>query len=193
MKKNISILIILYLLPFLSSAQIDSVEMTKFLNYFVKDYLPTQKVYKINNKVRIFTFSKTQLAYSNWYSIELRNDTSIFTGSDKNNFFKQLYTNADPIYFSNFISDSFLVDIDMFYSKDTSFKIKSDAIALNPELAKNVIEITTPYFFDNYNKCVIVSYIHNYSRQNSKLFYFKKEFDSWKLQKLLIPDFNIDY
>ncbi|MDO8995157.1 MAG: hypothetical protein Q7U77_00865, partial [Sediminibacterium sp.] len=83
---------------------------------------------------------------------------------------------------------------------DSVFKISKEYEKLSyyffnkrRELAKSMIEITTPYFFDNYQKCIIVSYIPSYSRQNSKLYYFKKNHDKWGLQKLLFPDFNIDY
>ncbi len=213
-------------------AQRESVEMSNFLNFFVKEYLATQGVSKINNKVRPQTFSKTNLSYTNWYSIVLKNDTTVFkVEQEKKDFFTRLYSNAIELNFEKYISDTFLVDIDCFYAYDSLHVLYSNAIKkifpnyqlllnqnrLNEipdsvlkiskeyeklsndffnkrrELAKSMIEITTPYFFEDYNKCVIVSYIHNYSRQNSKLYYFKKSHDKWELQKLLFPDFNIDY
>lgn len=175
-------------------AQRESVEMSNFLNFFVKEYLATQGVSKINNKVRPQTFSKTNLSYTNWYSIVLKNDTTVFKEEqDKKNFFAKLYENAVELNFANYISECFLVDISLFYNNDSLHSRNLIAISKYPELAKSMIEITTPYFFEDYNKCVIVSYIHNYSRQNSKLFYFKKEQGKWNLQKLLFPDFNIDY
>ncbi|OYY09264.1 MAG: hypothetical protein B7Y11_12575 [Sphingobacteriia bacterium 24-36-13] len=168
--------------------------MSNFLNFFVKDYLATHGVSKINNKVRPQTFSKTNLSYTNWYSIVLKNDTTVFKDEqDKKNFFSKLYENAVELNFANYISGSFLVDISRFYNNDSLQSRNLIAISKYPELARSMIEITTPYFFDDYNKCVIVSYIHNYSRQNSKLYYFKKSHDKWELQKLLFPDFNIDY
>ena len=182
------------LITTVSFAQRDSVEMSNFLNFFVKDYLATQGVSKINNKVRPQTFSKTNLSYTNWYSIVLKNDTTVFKDEqDKKNFFSKLYENAVELNFANYISECFLVDISRFYNNDSLQSRNLIAISKYPELARSMIEITTPYFFDDYNKCVIVSYIHNYSRQNSKLFYFKKEQGKWNLQKLLFPDFNIDY
>ncbi|MDO8995163.1 MAG: hypothetical protein Q7U77_00895, partial [Sediminibacterium sp.] len=72
----------------MSSAQRDSIEMSNFLNFFLKDYLASQGVSKINNKVRPQTFSKTNLSYTNWYSIVLKNDTTVFKEEqDKKNFF----------------------------------------------------------------------------------------------------------
>lgn len=194
MKKSVIILKILYLVPFFCFAQRDSVEMSNFLNFFVKDYLATHGISKINNKVRPQTFSKTNLSYTNWYSIVLKNDTTVFKEEqDKKDFFAKLYENAVELNFANYISESFLVDISRFYNNDSLHSRNLIAISKYPELTKSMIEITTPYFFDNYQKCIIVSYIPNYSRQNSKLYYFKKNQDKWELQKLLFPDFNIDY
>ncbi|PJE46082.1 MAG: hypothetical protein CUR34_11415 [Sediminibacterium sp.] len=229
--RNVIVLIFL-LKTSVCSAQRDSVEMSNFLNFFVKDYQATQGVSKINNKVRPQTFSKTNLSYTNWYSIVLKNDTTVFKKEqDKKNFFAKLYENAVELNFAKYISDTFLVDIDCFYAYDSLHvqylnaikkifpnyqllinqnrlneipdsvlkiskeyeKLSNDFFNKRRELAKSMIEITTPYFFEDYNKCVIVSYIHNYSRQNSKLYYFKKSHDKWELQKLLFPDFNIDY
>lgn len=226
------IVLFFLLMTSVCSAQRDSVEMSNFLNFFVKDYLATQGVSKINNKVRPRTFSKTNLSYTNWYSIVLKNDTTVFKEEqDKKIFFSKLYDNAVELNFTDYISDTFLVNIDCFYAYDSLHVLYSNAIKkifpnyqllinqnrLNEipdsvlkiskdyeklsneffnkrrELAKTMIEITTPYFFDNYQKCIIVSYIPNYSRQNSKLYYFKKNHNKWKLQKLLFPDFNIDY
>lgn len=220
------------LITAVSFAQSDSVEMSNFLNFFVKDYLATHGVSKINNKVRPQTFSKTNLSYTNWYSIVLKNDTTVFKEEqDKKNFFTKLYDNAVELNFAEYISDTFLVDIDCFYAYDSlhvqylnaikkifpNYQLLINQNRLNEipdsvlkiskeyeklsyyffnkrrELAKSMIEITTPYFFDNYQKCIIVSYIPSYSRQNSKLYYFKKNHDKWGLQKLLFPDFNIDY
>ena len=229
--RNVIVLVFL-LKTSVCSAQRDSVGMSNFLNFFVKEYLATQGVSKINNKVRPQTFSKTNLSYTNWYSIVLKNDKSIFTQEHfKKDFFTRLYSNAIELNFAKYISDTFLVDIDCFYAydslhvqylnaikkifpnyqllinqnrlneiPDSVFKISKEYEKLSyyffnkrRELAKSMIEITTPYFFDNYQKCIIVSYIPNYSRQNSKLYYFKKNHDKWELQKLLFPDFNIDY
>lgn len=188
------ILLFFLLIASVCSAQRDSVEMSNFLNFFVKDYLPTQGISKINNKVKPRTFSKTNLSYTNWYSIVLKNDTTVFkVEQDKNNFFDKLYENPVELNFANYISESFLVDISCFYNNDTIQSRNLNAISKYPDLARSMIEITAPYFFEGYNKCVIVSYIHNYSRQNSKLFYFKKEQGKWSLQKLFFPDFNIDY
>lgn len=186
--------LVFLLITSVCSAQRDSVEMSNFLNFFVKDYLATQGVSKINNKVRPQTFSKTNLSYTNWYSIVLKNDTTVFKEEqDKKNFFVKLYENAVELNFANYISESFLVDISCFYNNDTIQSRNLNAISKYPDLAKNMIEITSPYFFDDFNKCIIVSYMHNYTRQNSKLFYFKKVQGNWTLQKLLFPDFNIDY
>lgn len=232
MKFYLFILKLGLLVPFNASSQKDSVEMSNFLNFFVKDYLATQGVSKINNKVRPQTFSKSNLSYTNWYSIVLKNDKSIFNQEHfKKDFFTRLYANAIELNFEKYISDTFLVDIDCFYAYDSLHvqylnaikkifpnyqllinqnrlneipdsvlkiskeyeKLSNDFFNKRRELAKSMIEITTPFFFEDYNKCVIVSYIHNYSRQNSKLFYFKKEQGKWNLQKLLFPDFNIDY
>ncbi len=229
--RNVIVLIFL-LITSVCSAQRDSVEMSNFLNFFVKEYLATQGVSKINNKVRPQTFSKTNLSYTNWYSNVLKNDKTIFTQEQfKKDFFTRLYANAIELNFAKYISDTFLVDIDCFYAYDSLHvqylnaikkifpnyqllinqnrlneipdsvlkiskeyeKLSNDFFNKRRELAKSMIEITTPYFFEDYNKCVIVSYIHNYSRQNSKLYYFKKSHDKWELQKLLFPDFNIDY
>ncbi|MDO9156928.1 MAG: hypothetical protein Q7U17_08645, partial [Sediminibacterium sp.] len=79
MKKFAIIFIVLNLKSFFCFAQRDSIEMSNFLNFFVKEYLATQGVSKINNKVRPQTFSKTNLSYTNWYSNVLKNDKTIFT------------------------------------------------------------------------------------------------------------------
>lgn len=152
------ILLFFLLIASVCSAQRDSVEMSNFLNFFVKDYLATQGVSKINNKVRPQTFSKTNLSYTNWYSIVLKNDTTVFKEEqDKKNFFVKLYENAVELNFANYISESFLVDISCFYNNDTIQSRNLNAISKYPDLAKTMIEITSPYFFDDFNKCIIVS------------------------------------
>ena len=117
--RNVIVLVFL-LKTSVCSAQRDSVGMSNFLNFFVKEYLATQGVSKINNKVRPQTFSKTNLSYTNWYSIVLKNDKSIFTQEHfKKDFFTRLYSNAVELNFAKYISDTFLVDIDCFYAYDS--------------------------------------------------------------------------
>jgi hypothetical protein len=53
------------------------------------------------------------------------------------------------------------------------------------EFEKDMVEITTPYFFKNYSQCVIAFVRHLFHYKDSKVLLFRKENEKWGLQKVL--------
>lgn len=231
MKFYLFILKLGLLVPFNASSQKDSVPLINFLNFFVKDYLPIQNVIKINNKVKSNTFSKKLISYTNSFSINLRNDTCIFSASEKKHFFDQLYNKAEEIFFSNYINDSLLVDIELLYHYDSlqanyykyfgvkypkySYLYNQGKISEIPDsilevrnmynnlyldyfkkkvqISTRMVEISKPYFFDNFKKCVVITYKHLNDFRRAELLFFKLSGSRWELKAKVDPLVNIEY
>lgn len=231
MKYPLYILKLALLIPFNASSQKDSIHLTDFLNYFVRDYLPSQNITKINNKVKSNTFSEKLISYTNSFSIILRNDTSIFSASEKKLFFDQLYNKAEEIFFSNYVNDSLLVDIELLYHYDSlqanyykyfGLKYPKYSVLYNQgkiseipdsilevrnvynnlylnffkkkvQISTRMVEISKPFFFDSFQKCVVITFKHLNDFRRAELLFFKVSNLKWELKTKIDPNVNIEY
>ncbi len=209
-----------------TSAQEQDSQLSNFLNYFTKEYLPSTGLSKINNKVRPTTFLKRNKVIV--YGLELvlnRSDTTSIglNRTEQSQLLTCLKNYTLDLNFNNFIADSLLVNIDSIYYYDSLIQFhesyfynnylkynriidekkydqvpdsilnyyffKENLAKKNIELIylleKDMVEITTPYFFKNYSQCVITFVRHLFHYKDSKVLLFRKEHDRWRLQKVL--------
>lgn len=53
------------------------------------------------------------------------------------------------------------------------------------QFASNMVEISTPYFFDHYSKCVVMYVGHLNDASKARVLLFQKKDDKWALKKIL--------
>lgn len=56
-----------------------------------------------------------------------------------------------------------------------------------------MVEISKPYFFDNFKKCVVITYKHLNDFRKAELLFFKVSGLRWELKAKVDPLVNIEY
>ncbi len=209
-----------------TNAQEQDIHLSNFLNYFTKEYLPSDGLYKINDKVRPTTFLKRNkvIVYGLELVLNRLDTTSIGLNKvEQSQLLTCLKNYTLDLNFNNFLADSLLINIDSIYYYDSLIQyhesyfyknylkynrliedkkydqvpdsilnyyfFKETLVKNNIELIylleKDMVEITTPYFFKNYSQCVIAYVRHLFHKDDSKVLLFRKENEKWGLQKVL--------
>ena len=221
---------LLFIISNSTNAQEQDSQLSNFLNYFTKEYLPSDGLYKINDKVRPTTFLKRNKVIV--YGLELvlnRTDTSEIglNKVEQSQLLTCLKNYTLDLNFNNFLADSLLINIDSIYYYDSLIQyhesyfyknylkynrliedkkyyqvpdsilnyyfFKETLVKNNIELIylleKDMVEITTPYFFKNYSQCVIAYVRHLFHKDDSKVLLFKKKTKNGGCKKYYTIDF----